>query len=58
MSFKKFEIKICNDCYELKSEMCHEPECILCRRTIEEIKYILNALIIRPNIGKKEPLRL
>lgn len=55
---KTHEFQLCNDCYELKGEMCHTPECVLCRRHISEIKYILDALLIRPNIGEKEAARL
>ena len=51
------EIQFCNDCYELKGEMCHEPDCIFCRKTIKEIRYILDALLIRPKIDDEE-LRL
>ena len=46
----KREIQFCNDCYELKGEMCHEAECIFCRRTMDEVAEMLDALLIRPLI--------
>lgn len=44
----KREIQFCNNCYELKGEMCHEPECIFCRKTMQEVAEILDSLLIRP----------
>ena len=41
-------ILICQDCYELKGEMCHNPECVFCRRTMEEVGEYLDVLLIRP----------
>jgi len=39
---------MCDDCYHLVGEMCHEPECIFCRKTMKEVSKILDVLYIRP----------
>jgi hypothetical protein len=44
----KREIQFCEDCYNLKSEECHEPECIFCFKGMKEVADILDALLIRP----------
>ena len=41
-------ISICTDCYELKGDMCHDPRCVFCRRTMSEVGDILDVLLIRP----------
>ena len=43
-----FSIRICDDCFHLRGEMCHEPDCIFCRRTMAEVGEYLDALLIRP----------
>ena len=51
------EIRICRQCYELEGEMCHNPSCVFCRRSISEVGNILDALVIRPLIdGARERL--
>lgn len=50
---KPYTIYICDDCYKLKGEMCDEPECIFCRRTMEEVGEYLDVLLIRPIIDGK-----
>ena len=50
-------IRICSDCYELRGEMCHHPECVFIRRTMDEVGEILDLLLIRP-IVDGERLRL
>lgn len=45
---REYTIRICDDCYALKGEMCHEPECVFCRRTMAEVGEMLDALLIRP----------
>ena len=54
---KPYTINICNQCYELEGEMCHEPECVFCRRTMEEVGEALDLLLIRPVVDG-ERLRL
>ena len=46
-------ITICVDCYELKGDMCHTPECVFCRKTMAEIADMLDALLIRPVVDDK-----
>lgn len=43
-------IRICEDCYNLAGEMCHTPECVFCRRTMDEVGEALDLLLIRPVI--------
>ena len=45
---KSFIIRICDDCFHLRGEMCHEPGCVFCRRTMIEVGEYLDALLIRP----------
>lgn len=45
---RAFTIRICNDCYALTGEMCHEPDCVFCRRTMAEVGGALDMLLIRP----------
>jgi hypothetical protein len=42
------EIHFCEDCYELKGQMCNNPDCIFCRRTMAEVAEVLDILLIRP----------
>lgn len=45
---KTFIVRICDDCFNLRGEMCHEPGCVFCRRTMAEVGDYLDALLIRP----------
>ena len=54
MKINKFEINICEDCYQLKGEMCHNPECVFIRRTMEEVSAYLDMLLIRPIIDGEQ----
>jgi len=45
---KIYLIEICDDCYNLKGEMCSNPECRFCRRTMKEVGEYLDVLLIRP----------
>ncbi len=50
------EIRICDACLSLEGDMCHEPACVFCRRTMAEVGEYLDALLIRPVIdGVREP---
>ena len=51
---RKFEVTICSDCYELKGEMCHNPECVFCRRTMKEVSEYLDILLIRPIVDGEQ----
>jgi hypothetical protein len=52
-------IRFCDDCLNLRSEMCHEPSCVFCRRTMAEVGEYLDVLLIRPVInGKRENFML
>jgi hypothetical protein len=50
---RPFTIYICNDCYLLKGEMCHEPDCVFCRRTMDEVGDALDMLHIRPVVDSE-----
>jgi len=43
-------VHICDDCLNLRGEMCNEPGCRFCRRTMAEVAEHLDALLIRPRI--------
>lgn len=54
---KKVVLYICNGCYKLKPGQCHNPDCILCRKTVKESAIILDAILVRPIVdGKVLPL--
>lgn len=53
----EYVVSICNDCYEFKGEMCHQPGCIFIRQTMDEVKEHLNMMLIRPKVDG-EYLRL
>ena len=44
---KSYTIRICDACMRLDGGMCHVPECVFCRRTMEEVRVILEALTLR-----------
>ena len=46
--FKTYKINICNDCYNLAGQMCHNYHCIFIRKTMKEVKHYLDVMIIRP----------
>lgn len=54
---REYVVRICDDCYALKGEMCHVPECAFCRRTMAEVRAFLDAMLIRP-IVDGEPIDL
>lgn len=43
-------VHICEDCLNLRGEMCNEPCCRFCRRTMAEVAEYLDVLLIRPRI--------
>ncbi len=43
-------VHICDDCLNLRGEMCNEPGCRFCRRTMAEVAEYLDVLLIRPRI--------
>lgn len=47
---RRFTIRICDDCFNLKGQMCSTPDCLFCWRFIAEIGSLLDALLIRPVI--------
>ncbi len=54
---KNRTIHICDACYELRGEMCHEPNCVFVCRTMAEVGELLDVLMIRPVVDG-ERLRL
>jgi hypothetical protein len=49
--YRNYSIRICDQCYRLEGEMCHNPKCVFCRRTMQEVGEMLDALLIRPVVG-------
>ena len=45
---REYRVRICDQCYWLQGEMCHNPSCVFCRRTMKEVADYLDALLIRP----------
>lgn len=45
---QRHTIDICEDCINLKGDMCHTPECVFIRQTMPEVKEYLNMLLIAP----------
>lgn len=41
-------IRVCQDCIELKGQECHEPECVFCFRGMEEVRVLLDKVLICP----------
>jgi len=53
---RRYEIRICDQCIRLEGEQCHNPACVFCRRTMEEVGEYLDVLLIRPVIdGRRAP---
>ena len=48
-----YRIRVCDQCIALQGEMCHNPACVFCRRTMEEVGECLDVLLIRPVIDGK-----
>lgn len=43
-------IRVCDDCVHLRGQMCHVPECVFCRWTMDEVRETLDKLNICPII--------
>lgn len=50
VAIKKYSIQICDQCFNLVGEMCHNPRCVFCRKTMKEVGELLDILMIRPII--------
>ena len=51
MSSRTYVVQICDDCLNLRGEMCHTPECVCIRMTMPEVGELLDKLLIRPVIN-------
>jgi hypothetical protein len=51
MTTRDYTIRVCDECIRLEGQMCHEPECVFCRRTMAEVGDALDMLLIRPVVG-------
>jgi hypothetical protein len=56
-TIRQYIVSICDDCYNLKGDMCNHPGCVFIRRTMTEVGEYLDLLLIRP-IVDGERLRL
>lgn len=45
---RSYSVRICDQCIRLEGEMCHNPECVFCRRTMAEVREYLDATFVRP----------
>jgi hypothetical protein len=56
---RPYTVRICDQCMRLEGEMCHNPACVFCRRTMREVGEYLDALLLRPVVdGERMPLPL
>jgi hypothetical protein len=51
---KSYIIPICDDCINLKGEMCNNPHCAFIRKDMKEVKELLDILLIRPIINGEQ----
>ena len=53
---KRYTIDICDDCLNLRGEMCHNPRCSFCRKTMKEVEQILEDTMITAKVaGYRQP---
>lgn len=43
-------VRVCQDCIDLKGQECHTPECVFCFHGMEEVKWLLDKMLICPII--------
>ena len=54
---RNYPISICDQCINLEGEMCSNPQCVFCWRSMQEVAQILSDTMIRPVIdGERFPL--
>ena len=44
---REYAVSICDQCIRVEGEMCHNPECAFCRKTMAEVKNLLADIQIR-----------
>lgn len=50
---RQYSVSVCDQCIRLEGQMCHNPYCVFCRRTMEEVRECLNVTLIRPLVDGK-----
>lgn len=46
-------VLVCQDCIDLKGEMCNNAECVFCRRTMAEVRHYLDVMLLCPIVDGK-----
>lgn len=46
-------VLVCQDCIDLKGEMCNNPQCVFCRRTMVEVQRYLDVILLCPIVDGK-----
>lgn len=46
-------VLVCQDCIDLKGEMCNNPQCVFCRRTMVEVQRYLDVMLLCPIVDGK-----
>jgi NTP pyrophosphatase (non-canonical NTP hydrolase) len=44
-------VLVCQDCIDLKGEMCNNAECVFCRRTMKEVRHYLDVMLLCPVVN-------
>mgnify|MGYP000178576838 CR=1 FL=1 len=44
---REYAVSICDQCIRVEGEMCHNPECAFCRKTMAEVEKLLTDIQIR-----------
>lgn len=44
---REYAVSICDRCIRVEGEMCHNPDCAFCRKTMAEVEKILSDIQIR-----------
>lgn len=45
---RRFTVRICEDCFHLRGEMCSTPDCVFCWRSMPDVGKALDVMLIRP----------
>jgi len=51
---RTYSFEMCDDCYNLLGDMCHNPECCFCRKTMVEVSRILDDTLVRPVVNGEQ----
>lgn len=49
---RRYTVDICDDCMNLRGDMCHNPHCAFCRKTMKEVDTLLEGTMIKVDIAQ------